>query len=203
MCNYSVTKAERTRTLPGDSIIAPPVALWTRGITIKASRSTVWPWIAQLGADRAGWYSYDFIDNGGKPSSKTILPEFQEVEAGQIFPALPGADDAFVVAEVEHGNNLVLIVPGPKNKIIMSWAYVLESFDTDKTRLIMRAKISDLWRKMAKDAVSGDDIKLIHRIYGLIARLPSPIMIGVAGFGHGIMERRMLRGIKRRSESWK
>jgi hypothetical protein len=156
-----------------------------------------------LGADRAGWYSYDFIDNGGKQSSKTILPEFQDVEAGQIFPALPGADDAFVVAEVEHGNNLVLIVPGPKNKIIMSWAYVLESFDTDKTRLIMRAKISDLWRKMAKDAVSGDDIKLIHRIYGLIARLPSPIMIGVAGFGHGIMERRMLRGIKRRSESWK
>jgi hypothetical protein len=131
-----------------------------------------------LGADRAGWYSYDFIDNGGKQSSKTILPEFQDVEAGQIFPALPGADDAFVVAEVEHGNNLVLIVPGPKNKIIMSWAYVL-------------------------DAVSGDDIKLIHRIYGLIARLPSPIMIGVAGFGHGIMERRMLRGIKRRSESWK
>jgi hypothetical protein len=203
MFKYRVTKAERTHTLPGDSIIAQPVASWTRGITITAPPSTVWPWIAQLGADRAGWYSYDFIDNGGKPSSKTILPEFQEVDAGQIFPALPGADDAFVVAEVEHGNNLVLIVPGPQNKVIVSWAFVLETFDTYKTRLIIRAKISDLWRQMAQDVVSGDDIKLIHRIYGLIARLPSPIMIGVAGFGHGIMERRMLSGIKRRSESGK
>ena len=203
MYKYHVTKAERTSTLPGDSIIALPVAVWTRGITINASQSTVWPWIAQLGADRAGWYSFDFIDNGGNPSSKTILPEFQEVETGQIFPALPGADDAFVVAEVEHGKSLVLIVPDPKNKIIMSWAFVLEYFDSERTRLILRARISDLWRKMAKDAVSGDDIQLIHRIYGLLARLPSPIMIGVAGFGHGIMERRMLKGIKRRSESGK
>ena len=76
-CHASVE--EQRQTLPGDSMIPEPSASWTHGVTITSPIAKVWQWIAQMGADRAGWYSYDFIDNGGRPSATEILPQFQKV----------------------------------------------------------------------------------------------------------------------------
>ena len=54
-----------------------------------------------MGSGRAGWYSWDAIDNGGRPSSTSIVPALQTVIPGDIMPAVPGAQDAFVVATVD------------------------------------------------------------------------------------------------------
>ena len=51
---------ERTRKLPGDDLIANPIGSVTHAITIRSSSRDVWPWLVQMGAGRAGWYSYDF-----------------------------------------------------------------------------------------------------------------------------------------------
>jgi hypothetical protein len=51
------------REYPGDDLIAEPRWSWTHGVEIEASPDVVWPWIAQLGADRAGFYSYQFLEN--------------------------------------------------------------------------------------------------------------------------------------------
>jgi hypothetical protein len=49
----------------------------------------VWPWLVQIGLGRAGWYSYDWIDNDGRPSADRIVPEFQDLDVGDLIPMLP------------------------------------------------------------------------------------------------------------------
>jgi hypothetical protein len=75
--------------MPGDAII-PAAATTTRAITIRCSPEELWPWLVQLGYGRAGWYSYDWIDNDGKPSADRIVPELQELGVGDRIPMLPG-----------------------------------------------------------------------------------------------------------------
>ena len=80
---------ERVRDLSGDELIPKPTGSVTHAITIRRSALDVWPWLAQMGSGRAGWYAYDFVDNGGRPSTERILPEFQNAGVGTVFPALP------------------------------------------------------------------------------------------------------------------
>jgi hypothetical protein len=197
-CRASVH--EERRALPGDSLISEPMAVWMHCITIASPRTNVWQWVAQLGADRAGWYSYDFLDNGRRPSATKILPQYQDVEVGQIFPALPGVTDAFVVTEVDPGRSLVLTVPGQGETPNVTWVFLLEDEDKSSTRLLVRARVSDGWRDLAREASADDHILPVHRINRMLARLPGPLMILAGGVGHALMERRMLRGIKRRAE---
>jgi hypothetical protein len=85
MCTAS--SSERSQAMPADDIIAEPIAVLTNAITIDVPPERVWPWLAQLGAGRAGWYSYDHIDNDGVPSATVIIPELQNIAVGDILPA--------------------------------------------------------------------------------------------------------------------
>jgi len=69
------TPAERARTFAGDALIPQPVGSVNHAITIRRPPNDVWPWLAQMGSDRAGWYAYDFIDNRGHPSAVRIQQE--------------------------------------------------------------------------------------------------------------------------------
>ena len=86
------TGVERRRPLAVDAMIPDPIFTSTHAITIDAPPEAVWPWIAQMGAGRAGWYSWDPIDNGGRPSATRVMPELQTVVPGDIMPAVPHAD---------------------------------------------------------------------------------------------------------------
>ncbi len=58
-----------------ETICSPPRAgQTTRAVTIGAPPSEIWPWLVQIGYGRAGWYSYDRIDNDGRPSATRIVP---------------------------------------------------------------------------------------------------------------------------------
>ena len=61
------SREEKRRAMPADSLVPAPMGVVTHAVTINASPDRVWPWLAQMGAGRAGWYSYDWIDNGGHP----------------------------------------------------------------------------------------------------------------------------------------
>jgi hypothetical protein len=98
---------------------------------------------------------------------------------------------------------LVLVVPrhpaasdaaAPEPRV--SWALVLDHLGEGRTRLIARGRIS---RWEANFTIPGEPI-FIERVYGLLAKLPRPLLLPVAGFGHHLMETRMLRGVKRRAE---
>jgi hypothetical protein len=98
---WGIDPDEAARHLPGDDLVPEPTAVDTRGITIEAPPSTVWPWLVQMGYGRAGWYSYDAIDMRGT-SATGILPEHQRLEVGDLLPTHPGGGFVVRVVEPEH-----------------------------------------------------------------------------------------------------
>jgi hypothetical protein len=193
------TTREKRRRLPVDTIVPKPIFTSTHAITIDATPGQVWPWIAQMGAGRAGWYSWDAIDNGGTPSSTSIRPDLQTIVPGDIMPAIPGARDAFIVAAVEPPRDLVLTVPDGRGGCAVAWEHVLHPMDGGRTRLIARVRASSDWLDLAgAKPPTGHRRVFIERAYAGLARLPRPLLIGLAALGHRIMEARHLRGIQRR-----
>ncbi len=84
------TREEKTRALPGDERIPEAIDTLTHGVTIRRPPRDVWPWLVQMGAgSRAGWYSYDWLDNGRQPSAMRIVPELQHPTVGLSFPRCP------------------------------------------------------------------------------------------------------------------
>jgi hypothetical protein len=69
---WGATDEEIGRAMPGDDLL-PVAASTTRAVSVAAPSEQVWPWLLQLGY-RAGWYSYDWIDNDGHPSADLIIP---------------------------------------------------------------------------------------------------------------------------------
>lgn len=162
--------------LPGDELIRDSIGSLTNGVTIRGSPRDVWPWLVQMGGGRAGWYSYDFIDNGGQRSAERIRPELQTIGVGTIFPALPGATDAFSVVRFEPERALVLAWQRTDGTCLMTWAFVLEESPGDRTRLIVRAR--------------GGPGYHFHGLPFWLIRL-----------GHSFMQRKQLLGIARRVEA--
>ena len=195
----AATTREKRRPLPADALVPEPLFTSTRAITIDAPPDQVWPWIVQMGAGRAGWYSWDAIDNGGTPSATSILPSFQTVVAGDVMPAIPGAADAFVVAAVDPLRDLVLTVPDGRGGNAVAWEHVLDPLPGGRTRLLVRGRASSHWLDRARTPPAAGQRRIfIERAYAALARLPRPLLIGAAALGHRVMEARHLRGIRRR-----
>jgi hypothetical protein len=170
---------EERRPLAGDGLIPHPVATVNHAITIRRPPRDVWPWLAQMGSGRAGWYAYDFIDNGGRPSADRILPQYQTVAIGTVFPALPGVKQAFVVAGYEFERSLVLTVPTATGQYQTTWAFVLQETPPGHSRLIVRGRVAPGYGP-----------------YGL----PQWAALLLGRPAHFIMERKQLLGIARRAE---
>ena len=174
------TPAERTEALAGDNLIPHPLGSVNHAITIHRSPHEVWPWLVQMGSGRAGWYAYDFIDNGRQRSADRILPEYQDISVGKVFPALPGAKDVFVVAECQPDRSLVLSWRLADGRYQTTWAFVLEQPQPDQTRMIVRGRVA-----------SG------YRPYGL----PQWFALSTGRLAHFIMQRKQLVSIRRRTET--
>ena len=173
------TAHEHAQALPGDELIPNALGMATHAVTVECSRSELWPWLAQMGADRAGWYSYDRIDNGGHRSAEGIVPELQHPQIGAIFPALPGCREGFVLAEQEANHWLVLGWPAETGGYVVTWAFVLRQVGPNVTRLIVRARASDEYR---------------------FDGLPRAVGLWMARVVHFIMQRKQLVEIAGRAE---
>ncbi|HET9488113.1 MAG TPA: hypothetical protein VFO54_11780, partial [Chryseosolibacter sp.] len=182
---------------PGDDLIPSPAKIITHAITINAPPESVWPWLVQIGAGRAGWYSYGAIDNGGKPSAKEIIRALQQVQVGDILPAVPQSNDAFILQAIHPGKALVLVVPvqtaaedpDPKSRMAgplrVVWTLALEKLEHSRTKLISHARISADW--LAPSPGAPQPAKrpiLIERIYGLLGKMPWRFMLPLAMAGH-------------------
>jgi hypothetical protein len=129
---------EDQRPLPGDELLPSANGRWTHAVTIRARPNEIWPWLAQMGCRRAGWYSYDGLDNGGVPSAGRIVPQWQRVEVGGLFPWTPTASDGFIVRALDPAKFLILGgTAGSLYQVI--WAFVLERIDETSTRLLTRS----------------------------------------------------------------
>ena len=192
---------ERLETLPGDGLVADAVVCSTHAICIASPPERVWPWLMQMGAGRAGWYSHDWVDNGGAPSAQRIVPELQRLAPGDVLPVLPGTADGFVVSDVEAPRRLVLVWPGRGDGCTASWAFVLRGAPRgDGTRLLVRTRLS---REALRSGRSGgrEPRAFVERMYRALPHVPIPIVRAMAALGHGLMQTKQLRGIKERAES--
>lgn len=117
--------------LPGDDLITGGGSV-TRAIGIEASAADVWPWLVQLGFGRAGWYSYDWIDNDFKPSADRIMPEYQDLAVGDKILMMPTM--GFVVHAVDPGRSIVSVLEDGST----SWCLALYPDGDRGTRLVSR-----------------------------------------------------------------
>ncbi|WP_242929308.1 hypothetical protein [Pontibacter vulgaris] len=170
---WGATDDELKQPLPGDELMAYASA--THAITINAPAEAVWPWLVQIGQNRAGFYSYTFLENliaADIHNANRIVPEWQNLKVGDKvrlatgkvygdFPLLP-------VVALEPYRHLVL----------KGWgAFVLKPINAHTTRLIIRS------HGQPEESITKKALDFL---------IFEPI--------HFIMERRMLLGIKERAE---
>ena len=149
--NWGATRDDRTRFLPGDRLVAGERGVCTMAIDIAAPPMAIWPWLAQMGTEQAGWYSWDHLDNGGRASAQSINPAWTDVREGDRLVSVP--DRAwFDVAHAEPGRSLVLRAtldlrgrpydpggPRPYGFVDARWEFFLEPLAGGATRLLVRS----------------------------------------------------------------
>jgi hypothetical protein len=173
------TVAERARAHPGDDHIPHALDTLTHAVTIGRPPRDVWPWLVQMGAgSRAGWYSYDWLDNGRRPSARRIMPELQDPAVGAIFPAAPGRTDGFTLLALEPERALTLGWLAPDGAPVATWTFVLDEVAPGMTRLLVRVRVGSY-------PVRGPTLPPVRLLIRLV---------------HFVMQRKQLLGIARRAE---
>ena len=128
---WGATDEEISRPMPGDDLL-PGSGSSTRAITIAATPEDIWPWLVQLGYGKAGWYSYDWIDNDFKPSADQIVPEFQDLDVGDRILMMPSM--GFEVMAIDEPRSIVSLLDDGTT----SWCLALYPADDGTTRLVSR-----------------------------------------------------------------
>jgi hypothetical protein len=177
MNRWGATPSDLTRVMAGDALLAKPTYSGTMAIIVKARPEEVWPWLVQIGYQRGGLYSYDWLDRLfgflDRPSATSILPEFQHLEVGERIPL--GRGPSWPVAAVENNRALVLDMRN-LGGFDWVWQFALYPVDENRTRLVSRSRVctKTVWARLGTYAIEP------------------------AGF---LMTRRMLLGLKQRAET--
>ncbi|QNN54981.1 hypothetical protein H9L09_10975 [Nocardioides mesophilus] len=189
MRTWGSTRQERRMELPGDEVVSDVMAHYTKAITIDAPPAVVWPWVVQMGDHRAGFYSHDWIERfvfGGtvhyveKTHSATrIHPELQDLHVGDRLDT--GSIDGFSIGTPVK-------VLEPERALVAGMAWILQPLPGNRTRLLLR------------DRDAGWLRELVPRAYVVPRLLLGAVDYLVGDPLHFVMERRMLLGLKERSE---
>jgi hypothetical protein len=172
MLTWGATREEIRRALPGDDLVIKPHFIATRAVTIQAPAAEVWKWIIQIGSARAGWYSLDWIDNAGVPSSRELLPEFQKIEPDYFIPFTPDQKNGMWVKAYQEPEYILWW----DKKGNGTWGWYLSQEMEGRTRLVTR----------------------LRTVYDF--RFPWVIYYLLYDFGDIIMMRKCMLGIQERAE---
>ncbi len=169
---WGATAEECQAAMAGDEWLAggPSARVsMTRAITIAAPPEVVWPWLAQLGRG-AGWYSYDRLDNGGRPSARHLV---------SWIPA-PRLGDASAIGYLRHldeGRDLAWWMPG-------------ETFLGAAARMVSSSQV--------RSAAGGS--RVIIRMSGDAAGRTAWLITWLFPVVDSLMARRQLLGLRDRVE---
>jgi hypothetical protein len=155
-----------------------PAISRTKAVTIQAPPAQVWPWLLQMGQDKAGLYSYEFIENRllgcDIHNSNRIVPEWQQMQVGdlvRLFPKDRQGPPPYVVARIEPEQALVMGHQDEDGTWFDVWQFALKPVEPGQTRLLHRVRSGRM----------GGLFDLLHPAYF-------------------VMERGMVLGIKARAE---
>lgn len=185
MQTWGATEAEIKATLPGDNIVPHANLRSTKGITIQAPPAAVYPWLLQIGVDRGGMYSYDWLENLFGLNVHTvdrIVPEYQKTQPGDFWRFTPKdyvlnpGPGLYVQQLIE--NEAVLLCFGlegkPDEACFDTWQFVLVPQADGSTRLLLRSNMA----------------------------IPQELPIKLTYFVQFLMERKMLLTLRSRAEQW-
>jgi hypothetical protein len=188
--HWGATSVEAEWPLPGDELVPEAQLSSTRAITIDAPPAQVWPWLAQIGQGRGGFYSYDELENlvgCHIHSAHQILADHQRLEVGDVIRLAGEGGPSYRVERAEPPHLLMLVAPSANSgaleakpagseKFVGTWQWSLHPVgDGAQTRLVVRQRYR------------------YPRSQSILWHLVEPV-----GF---VMERRMLRGIRSRAEA--
>jgi hypothetical protein len=152
---WGATDEEIAMALPGDGRLAEPARQVTRAISIDAARQDVWPWIVQLGADRGGFYTYDWLENLfglDIHSADEIVEEWQDLEVGDVVHADRARTGGWYVVELVPDEALVLQVgdlvagrPLRRDERLrweFQWTFAVRDAPAGGTRLLVRERVA-------------------------------------------------------------
>ena len=182
--NWGATAAEQQMAWPGDELIRDPADMTTLAVPVQAPAADVWPWLIQVGQDRAGFYSYDALENLlglHIHSADQIVHEWQTLNVGDSIRWAPrgwmGQPEGVVlpVAELRPPRSLVLRESPPALPWNAVWSFHIVPTSDRSCRLISRSRSE---------------------------RPPIPLRLAGAVMAPltAAMTRRMLLGIKARAE---
>ncbi len=152
LVRWGASDEEVARPYPGAELVPGGERAATMAVTIDAPPARVWPWLVQMGWDRGGWYSWDRLDNAGRPSAREVHPEWQSLALGDWLKAWsPGGPlDAWQVAALEpgrflglrgltdlRGRNLDPKEPRPPAYLEGLWGFQLNELPDGRTRLVI------------------------------------------------------------------
>ena len=186
--NWGATRKEIDATYPGDDLVAGPVSTTTYAVSVAAPAETVWRWLVQIGQDRGGMYSYEWLENLfglDIHNADQIREEWQQLSLGDAVRVVPrgklGMRDgyAFRVALVDPPHALVLRQQPPEHPWDATWAFLVVPESAQRCRLLSRSRTA-----------KGSGVE------GVAARVGSELMGPVIL----LMTRKMLLGIKERAQ---
>ncbi|HXU04784.1 MAG TPA: hypothetical protein VN903_27665 [Polyangia bacterium] len=148
---WGATDAEVSMPLPGDEIVPAATSSETRAITIGAPARDVWPWLAQMGQDRGGFYSYDVLENlfgCEMPSVDWLDPRLQRWKLGDkmwMYPPRKAGGIGFAVLTVyQPGRALGFATRALGASATAppagSWSFVVQQIDGVSSRLLFRGR---------------------------------------------------------------
>ena len=189
---WGATAEEVARPLPGDDLIPDPLYATTHAISVSAAAEDVWPWLVQVGQNRGGFYTSDFLENLFRldiHSADRIHEEWQDLEAARDYVSLdPDETMKMTITTLDPPRAFIIRTGAPdvepqgpgdffKAEIAASWAFIVEPVGDRSCRLVIR------WRASWRDTVAAAFAR---------AFLLEPV--------HFVMEEGMLRGIRDRAE---
>lgn len=152
LMRWGATDEEVTGPYPGSDVVPGGERGATMAVTIDATPDEVWPWLVQMGGDRGGWYSWDRLDNGGRPSATEVHPEWQDLAVGDTvrYWTRKGPVAAWEVAALEpnrflglhgltdlRGRRLDPTKPRPPAYTEGLWGFLLTGLPGGRTRLVI------------------------------------------------------------------
>lgn len=170
------TPSERAAALPGDDLVGDAEVVMDRAFGLDAAPPSVWPWIAQLGKGRSGWYLPRWVEAVIPPRRRGIRridPALQHLRPGDVIPDWGGADATFEV--VTHEPPFVLVHRSTRGRIRLSWAIVLRA-DGAGTRVHLRLRLAGVRRRRLAE-VCGGALDLLT-VAGLAAGLRERVATG-------------------------
>jgi len=178
MLSWGATAAERSAPLPGDDVVPNARYVTTRAVTIDAPPDRIWPWLVQMGQDRAGFYTHNWVERllrSGIKDVDAVHPEWQTLAAGDLMRTnrdIGGKPMGWPVVSVDGPRSLVV---RSKSMPAGTYAFVLDPIDADRTRLIVRDRAA--WQTQE---------------WPFAALIYEPL--------HAYMETGLMHGLKRRAE---